>query len=93
MKKAKRVCTRVNNLNNANTENKREELCRALLVNQACNLFQRIYMLSVSRRGPRVLLHSFRREVIPVKLANEEILFEYLPVNRIPPLKQNCTAG
>ena len=50
-------------------------------------------MLSVSRRGPRVLLHPFRREVIPVKLANEEILFEYLPVNRIPPLKLNCTAG
>ena len=50
-------------------------------------------MLSVSRRGPRVLLHPFRREVIPVKLANEEILFGYLLVNRIPPLKLNCTAG
>ena len=50
-------------------------------------------MLSVSRRGPRVLVHRFRREVIPVKLANKEILFEYLPVNRIPPLKLNCTAS
>ena len=47
----------------------------------------------VSRRGPRVLLHTFRREVIPVKPANEEILYDYLPVNRIPPLKLNCTAG
>ena len=43
-------------------------------------------MLSVSKRGPLVLLHPFRREMIPVKLANEEILFEYLPVNRIPRL-------
>ena len=31
---------RVNNLNNSNTEIKREELCRALLINETCNLFQ-----------------------------------------------------
>ena len=64
-----------------------------LAISFKANNDDNIYMLSVSKRGPRILLHPVRREVIPVKLANEEILFEYLPVNRIPPLKLNGTAG